>query len=414
MGVEAASGEPARAHAGGRGYAPLGDIRVVDLTRVYSGPYCTFLLAMAGADVIKVEPPTGDSLRNRRGPGGAALPFAMLNANKRTVTLDLKDERGRGLLLRLLANADVLVENFRPGVMDRLGLSRDALRARFPRLIYARATGYGSDGPYRDYPAMDLTMQAFAGVMDSTGFADRPPVKAGVAVVDFLAGAHLYGAVVTALLERERAGRALAAEVAMLDSTYLSLASSLGLAMRAGDAFVPRTGNRHSGLSVCPYNVYPAADGYVAIICNSNTNWQTLVKVLERDDLGADPRFATMAGRLAHMDEIDAEIARETRKHGRDALFTLLNGAGAICGAVRTLREVISDPLLHRSGLLTEIEHPEYGRLVVARSALRFSDQPDFVYQPSHALGADNDAVFGGELGLGDEELCALRKAGVI
>jgi len=352
----------------------------------------------------------------RRGQvsSGALVPFVMLNSNKRGVTLNLKSAAGRDLLIEMVRRSDVLVENFAPGVMDRLGIGARHLHKINPRLIYGSSSGYGKDGPYRDYPAMDLTMQAFAGVMDSTGFADRPPVKAGVAVVDFLAGAHLYGAVVTALLERERAGRALAAEVAMLDSTYLSLASSLGLAMRAGAAFVPRTGNRHSGLSVCPYNVYPAADGYVAIICNSNTNWQALVTALERDDLGADPRFATMAGRLAHMDEIDAEIARETRKHGRDALFTLLNGAGAICGAVRTLREVISDPLLHRSGLLTEIEHPEYGRLVVARSALRFSDQPDFVYQPSHALGADNDAVFGGELGLGDEELCALRKAGVI
>jgi CoA:oxalate CoA-transferase len=414
MGDDDAASEETHGRPGANGTGPLAGVRIVDLTRVYSGPYCTFLLAMAGADVIKVEPLEGDSLRHRKGPGGAALPFAMLNANKRTVTLNLKDEKGRALLLRLIATADVLVENFRPGVMDRLGLGRDALRARFPRLICACATGYGSDGPYRDYPAMDLTMQAFAGVMDSTGFPDQPPVKAGVAVVDFLAGAHLYGAIVTALLGRERDGRAMATEVAMLDSIYLSLASSLGLAMQAGDDFVARTGNRHSGLSVCPYNVYPAADGHVAIICNSNTNWHALAKALERDDLDSDPRFATMAGRIAHMDYIDAEIARETRKRGRDELFTRLNSGGAICGAVRTLREVIDDPLLHQSGLLREIDHREYGKLVVARSALRFSDQPNSVYEPSHALGADNDAVFRGELGLGAEELDELRKAGVI
>jgi formyl-CoA transferase len=393
---------------------PLHGIRVVDLTQVYSGPYCTFLLAMAGADIIKVEPPQGDSLRNRTGAGGAALPFAMLNANKRTVTLNLKDENGQALLLRLIATADVLVENFRPGVMDRLGLGRDAVRARFPRLIYASASGYGSDGPYRDCPAMDLTVQAFAGLMDSTGFADKPPVKAGAAVADFLAGAHLYGAIVTALLRRQRDGQAMATEVAMFDSLYLSLASSLGLAMRAGDDFVARTGNRHSGLSVCPYNVYPAVDGYVAIICNTDTNWRALVQALGRDDLDADPRFVTMAGRIAQMDHIDAEIARETRKRGRDELFTLLNKSGAICGAVRSLREVIEDPLLHASGLLREIDHPEYGKLVVARSCLRFSDQAGSAYEPSHALGADNDAVLGRELGLSDDDLARLRKAGVI
>ncbi|MFL6934562.1 MAG: CaiB/BaiF CoA transferase family protein [Xanthobacteraceae bacterium] len=409
MEIDAAA-EPRDSGAGG---GPLHGIRVVDLTRVYSGPYCTFLLAMAGADVIKVEPPEGDSLRNRKGPGGAALPFAMLNANKRMVTLNLKEERGWLLLRSLMATADVLVENFRPGVMDRMGLGRDAVRAGFPRLIYASASGYGSDGPYRDYPAMDLTMQAFAGVMDSTGFPDQPPVKAGAALVDFLAGAHLYGAIVTALLRRERDGHVIATEVAMLDSLYPSLASSLGLAMRAGDDFVARTGNRHSGLSVCPYNVYPAADGYVAIICNTNLNWQALVRALGRDDLGADARFATMAGRIAHMDEIDAEIARETRRRGRDELFRLLNGAGAICGAVRTLREVIDDPLLHQGGLLRKIDHPEYGELVVFRSALRFFGEAECAYERSHPLGADNDRVFR-ELGLDDEELAELRSTGVI
>jgi CoA:oxalate CoA-transferase len=409
--MERAAIEHTRARPAGTG--PLNGIRVVDLTQVYSGPYGTFLLAMAGADVIKVEPLDGDSLRHRQGPGGA-LPFAMLNANKRTVTLNLKAERGRALLMRLIATADVLVENFRPGVMDRLGLGRDAVRTRFPRLIYASASGYGSDGPYRDYPAMDLTMQAFAGVMDSTGFPDKPPVKAGAAVADFLAGAHLYAAVVTALLRRERDGQAIATEVAMLDSVYLALASSLGLAMRAGEKFVARTGNRHSGLSVCPYNVYPAADGFIAIICNTNANWQALVNALGRDDLAADPRFASMAGRVAHMDEIDAELARETRKRRRDELFMLLNKAGAICGAVRTLREVIDDPLLHASGLLREIDHPEFGRLVVARSPLRFSDQPGAGYEPSHAVGADNAAVFGAELGLSNDDLAELKRAGVI
>jgi CoA:oxalate CoA-transferase len=398
----------------GQGTGALGGIRVLDLTRVYSGPYCTFLLAQAGADVIKIEPPEGDSLRNRKGPGGSALPFAMLNANKRTVTLNLKDERGWLLLRGLMAGADVLVENFRPGVMDRMGLGREAVRAQFPRLIYASASGYGSDGPYRDYPAMDLTMQAFAGVMDSTGFPDQPPVKAGAALVDFLAGAHLYGAIVTALLKRERDGEIIATEVAMLDALYPSLASSLGLAMRAGNAFVARTGNRHSGLSVCPYNVYPAADGYVAIICNTNANWQALAKALGRDDLGSDPRFATMAGRIAHMEKVDAEIAGETRCRGRDELFGLLNAAGAICGAVRTLREVIDDPLLHQSGLLRRIDHPEYGELVVFRSALRFFGEAECAYEPSRALGADNAAILGGELGVSDHELAELRQAGVI
>src|SRR5215211_865077 len=213
----------------GAGGGPLHGIRVVDLTRVYSGPYCTFLLAMAGADVIKVEPPEGDSLRNRKGPGGAALPFAMLNANKRMVTLNLKEERGWLLLRSLMATADVLVENFRPGVMDRIGLGRDAVRAGFPRLIYASASGYGSDGPYRDYPAMDLTVQAMSGVMSITGFPENAPVKSGAALCDFFGGVHLYGAIVTALLHRERTGEGSQVDVAMLEAVYPSLASSIGM-----------------------------------------------------------------------------------------------------------------------------------------------------------------------------------------
>lgn len=338
----------------------------------------------------------------------------MINANKRMVTLNLKAKEGKDLLMRLVATADVLVENFRPGVMDRLGLGREALGALYPRLIYASASGYGSKGPYRDHPAMDLTVQAFSGVMDTTGYADRPPVKAGPAVVDFITGVHLYGGIVTALLNRERHGKAVSTEVAMIDAIYPSLASNLGSAMAADESYVPRTANRHGGLSVCPYNVYPAADGYIAIICNDNAHWHALAKTLGRDDLDTDARFGTMAGRVRHMEFIDTEIARETRKHGRDDLFQRLNRSGALCGPVRTLPEVLNDPKLRESGMLREIDHPEYGRLVVPQSAIRFSDQAGDAYEPSHGLGADNEAIFCAELGLSADELAALRKTGVV
>src|SRR5215216_1816431 len=393
---------------------PLSGIRVIDLTRIYAGPYASFLLAAAGAEVIKVEPLDGDSLRRRPARGGVPLPFAMLNANKRMITLNLKASEGKKLLRRLLATADVLVENFRPGVMDRLGFGRQHICGTHPRLIYASASGYGGAGPYRDHPAMDLTVQAFSGVMDTTDYPDRPPVKAGPAVVDFMTGVHLYGGIVTALLNRERHGKAISTEVAMIDAIYPSLASNLASAFAGADGYVPRTGNRHGGLSVCPYNVYPAADGYIAIICNDNAHWHALAKALGRDDLDADPRFGTMAGRVQHMDFIDGEIARETRKHGRDELFQRLNRNGALCGAVRTLPEVLNDPKLRESGMLREIDHPDYGRLIVPQSAIRFPDQAGQRYEPSRGLGADNEAVFIDELGLSADELSALREAGVV
>ncbi len=208
---------------------PLDGVTVIDLSQIYNGPYATFLLATAGATVIKIEPPGGESLRRRGVVGGAALPFAMLNGCKQSLELNLKAEDGKQVLRDLVRGADVLVENFAPGVMERLGLGCAALQAINPRLVYAQSSGFGSTGPYRDYPAMDLTVQAMAGVMSITGFPDRPPVKAGPALCDFFAGTHLYGAIVTALYEREKTGLGRQVEVAMLDAVYPSLSSSLGL-----------------------------------------------------------------------------------------------------------------------------------------------------------------------------------------
>ncbi|HEY5263513.1 MAG TPA: CoA transferase, partial [Steroidobacteraceae bacterium] len=318
---------------------PLRGVRVLDLSRIYSGPYCTFLLAMAGAEVIKVETPDGEHLRKRNANTGAALPFPMLNANKRFMTLDIKTPRGRDIVRALVPRMDVLVENFRPDVMDQLGLGRKTLTEINPRLIYASINGFGREGPYRNDAAMDLTIQARSGIMDSTGFPDNPPVKAGPAICDFYAGVHLYGAIVSALLHRERTGEALAPEVAMLDAIYPSLCSNLAMAMADGN-YVRRTGNRHGGLSQCPYNVYPAADGYFAIICINDRHWRGLLRALGREDLD-QPRFATISDRVKHMDYIDAELAKATASKTRGDLAVALNAAGVPCGPVHSLTEVI-------------------------------------------------------------------------
>lgn len=200
-------------HAATQPQYPLSGITVIDLSHVYNGPYAAFLMAMAGAEVIKVEPPGGEHLRSRGDMGGAAFAFAMLNSNKKSVTLNLKTEKGRGLLKELAARADILVENFAPGVTDRLGIGPAELHKVNPRLIYGSSSGYGKSGPYRDYPAMDLVMQAMCGIINSTGFPDQPPVKSGVALCDFSAGTHLYAAIMTALYERERTGKGRVVEV---------------------------------------------------------------------------------------------------------------------------------------------------------------------------------------------------------
>jgi len=209
------------------------------------------------------------------------------------MSLDLKNPQGRDLLIEMVKRADVLVENFAPGVMERLGLGVTAMHKINPRLVYAQSSGYGQDGLYRDYPAMDLTVQAMSGVMDITGFADREPVKAGPALCDFFAGVHLYGGIVTALLDRERTGRGRTVEVAMLDAVYASMSSQLSMSFGMGWEDAGRTGNRHGGLAESPYNVYSTSDGYIAIICVGEQHWKNLLDAMQRPDLRDDPRFQT-------------------------------------------------------------------------------------------------------------------------
>ena len=397
---------------------PLEGVTVIDLSQIYNGPYATFLLATAGATVIKIEPPGGESLRRRGVVGGAALPFAMLNGCKQSLALDLKSEAGKAVLRDLVQRADILVENFAPGVMERLGLGCTALQAINPRLIYAQSSGFGSTGSYRDYPAMDLTVQAMAGVMSITGFPDRPPVKAGPALCDFFAGTHLYGAIVTALYEREKTGLGRQVEVAMLDAVYPSLSSSLGLlhgtqAAAAGD--VPsRTGNRHGGLAEAPYNVYPTSDGYIAIICVGEVHWRSLLTAMGRDDLVADPRFASLKDRVAHMDEIDRVVGGWTQRFDKQALFALLQRHRVPCAPVRELAEVVNDPHMHERGSLQWQDHPELGRIVVQHSAMRYHGSALRRLEPSHPLGADADRVLADHAGRGPDEIAALRRDKVI
>ena len=393
---------------------PLDGVTIVDLSQIYNGPYATFLCATAGATVIKIEPPGGESLRRRGVVGGAALPFAMLNGCKQSLQLDLKSEAGKDILRDLVRGADVVVENFAPGVMDRLGIGCDALQRLNPRLVYAQSSGYGSSGPYRDYPAMDLTVQAMAGVMSITGFPDRPPVKAGPALCDFFAGTHLYGAIVTALFERERTGIGRRVEVAMLDAVYASLSSSLGLHFGTGGDMPPRTGNRHGGLAEAPYNVYPTRDGYIAVICVGDVHWRSLLTAMGRDDLAGDPRFATLKDRVAHVDEIDRTVSSWTAGFDKQALFTLLQRHRVPCAPVRELDEVVNDPHLHDRGFLQRQQHPELGPIVVQHSPLRFAGSALRPLEPSRPLGADADAILEERLGRDPAATDALRKAKVI
>ncbi len=391
---------------------PLDGVTVIDLTQIFNGPYATFLMAQAGAEVIKIEPPEGEHLRKRQGSAkGAAMPFAMLNANKRSITLNLKSEAGRQVLKDLVKTADVVVENFAPGVMDRLGLGAKTLQAINPRLIYACSTGYGGDGPYRDYPAMDLAVQAMSGLMETTGYPEDPPVKAGATVCDFAAGTHLFAAIAVALFDRHRTGKGRVVEVAMLDTIFPTLASSLSMYYGSGGTEVARTGNRQSGLAVAPYNAYPTSDGYVVIIAGNDQRWHNLVKALGHPELAEDPRFATMRDRCSNMDALDEEIGKITRQKTKEEIFQSLVKVRIPSAPVRSLKEVVNDPHLHQRGMLRWIDHPEYGRMVVPATPIRFADQPLREYQPSVGLGVDTEAVLKEKLGI-DAETAAKLRAG--
>jgi crotonobetainyl-CoA:carnitine CoA-transferase CaiB-like acyl-CoA transferase len=389
---------------------PLDGIRVLDLGRIYQGPWCGTLLALAGADVIKVEEPGGEPAR-RGDPAGATVPFAMLNSNKRAVTLNLKAARGRDLFLELVADADVVVENFGPGTMDRLGLGPESLLEVNPRLVYGGATAYGIDGPDRDQLGMDITIQAHSGVMSVTGFPDQPPVKAGVAFVDFLGGVHLYAGIVTALYERERTGRGRIVDVAMVDTIYPTLASNMSAYYRDGVA--PRSGNGHGGGALVPYDVYPTSDGHIAIIVVTSQHWVKLCEAMGQPELAGDDRFRSNGRRFHNVEELDAIIGRWTGSHTRAEVVAALKVAKVPAAAVRDVGEVVEDVHLHQRGAIQRIDHPQLGPVVVPNTPLRFRGTPQMPLVPSPGLGAHNGEVFG-QLGLSESEVDQLREDGVV
>jgi CoA:oxalate CoA-transferase len=391
---------------------PLEGIVVLDLGRIYQGPWAGFLCAAAGADVVKIEAPGGEPARTRGGSGRTSIPFVVINSCKRSVTLYLKRAEGRSLFLRLVERADVVLENFAPGVMERLGLGSDLLLGANPRLIYAAATGYGTSGPDRDLQAMDITVQAHAGVISVTGLPDGPPVKAGAAFIDFLGGTHLYAGIATALFERERTGVGRVVDVAMVDTVYPTLASSLTSWYRDGTA--PRVGNRHSGLGVTPYNVYAAADGHVAIICVAEQHWARLAAAMGRPDLARDERYATNRERVKRMEEVDHLVEAWTSTRDRAEVAAALAEVRVPCAPVRGVGELLDDRHQHERGALAHVHHSDAGDVVVPHSPVRFRDSELRPLEPAAALGEHNGEVFGSWLGVPDGELARLGADGVI
>jgi CoA:oxalate CoA-transferase len=389
---------------------PLKGIRVLDLGHVFQGPYATFLMAMAGADVIKVEPPRGDMSR-RRGRDGD-YPFRALNGCKRGVVLNLKTERGKELLIELSRSADVLVENFAPAVMPRLGLGPDVFRKVNPRLIYASASGFGSTGPYADKLALDLTIQAMGGLMSTTGELGGRPLKAGAPVADFMSGAHLYGAIVTALFERERTGRGRAIEVSMLEALFVTMLPAAGHAYSSHH--VPRrTGNRHVADSYVPFDTFETADGWVAIVAATDEHWIKLTEAMGRTDLRDDPSLRHLQGRIARIDDVTEEVTKWTSTRTREEISALCEKFRIPAAPLSDALEVLSDPHLLARGFLTH-QPTEAGPVALPNSPMRYEGSGLRPLTSPPSLGEHTAQVLTELCGLDEVSIGELRRAGVI
>ena len=394
---------------------PLDGITVIDLTQIYQGPYATFLMAKAGANVIKIEPINGEPSRIRaKVSGSASLPMAMLNTNKRGVTLNLKTAGGRELFKEMIKRADIVIENFAPGVMDRLGVGWSVLHEINPRLIYGTGTGYGLSGPDRDNLAMDVTIQASSGMMSVTGMPDGPPMRAGASIVDFLSGVHLYAGIMTALYERTQTGEGRLVEVAMQDTAYPTLASNLGFTYRGSGALPPRVGNRHGGLALAPYNVYEASDGHIAVVCVTEPHWHKMLAAMGREDLKDDPRFSTNKARVENLSQTDEVVQQWASARTRDELVALSKQHGFPAAPVRNLIEVMNDPHMHARGMLEWFEDEDLGRIVLPGSPLMIHGADRVATVSSPKLGQHNQEIYGQWLGMSDAAIEALKKEGTI
>jgi crotonobetainyl-CoA:carnitine CoA-transferase CaiB-like acyl-CoA transferase len=385
----------------------LEGIRVVDLSRILSGPFCSMFLADMGAEVIKIEDVgDGDPVR-RQGilRNGYSLYFATFNRNKRSMTLDLRSEQGKAVLRKLVATADVVLDNFRPGIMDKIGLSREELMRIKPDLVIGHITGFGQAGPYRDRPAFDFIAQAMSGFMSVNGAEGEPPMRAAPPLSDLIAGAYAAMGICAALVRRERTGQGEEVSTSLVDGMVANLAFLASHYFDTGEQPL-RTGNDH-GL-VAPYGLFDAADGQVAIAPSNDQVYLKLIDALGLSYLREHPDFATNRDRFERRAAINALVNEVTRRQPIEHWLAVLNAAGVPCGRVMGLAEVFDDPQIKHQEMQITIDHPRHGPLDVLGFPIKFTDEPCRVHRVPPDLGADTDAILA-ELRYSPEEIAALH-----
>jgi crotonobetainyl-CoA:carnitine CoA-transferase CaiB-like acyl-CoA transferase len=393
---------------------PVAGITVVDLTRVLSGPYCTMLLADMGARVIKIEQPgLGDETRAWGPPfqGGESAYFLSINRSKESMALDFKHPSGRRLLDSLIASADVLVENFRPGTLDRLDLDYETVSSQHPGLVYCSVSGFGRTGPRREVAGYDMVLQAEAGLMSITGPADGPACRLGVAVADILAGLLACHGIVLALYAKQRSGKGQLVDVAMFDSVVSLLSYQAALCLATGISPV-RMGDEHP--TIVPYDSFDAADGPFVLAVGNDDQWRRTCDVARLPALADDPRFATNPARVEHRRELRPLLAATFRTRSREIWIAELGRAGVPCGAVRDIADVLADPQVATRSMLEAIEHPMAVVIQLLGVPIKLSATPGGVRTPPPLLGEHTRRVLEQNLRLQAAEIDALEQEGVI
>jgi formyl-CoA transferase len=392
---------------------PLAGLTVLDLTRVLAGPYCTMLLGDMGARVIKIEQPgRGDDTRAWGPPfvSGESTYFLSVNRNKESVTLDFKSPRGRHILDQLIARADVLVENFRPGTLARLGLDYDSLKSTQPRLVYCSISGFGQNGPRSSQPGYDAIVQAEGGLMSITGDASGPPFRLGVAIADLTAGLLATQGIALALFARERTGHGQFVDVALFDAV-VSLLSYHASAALNGSVIPSRMGNRHP--QIAPYDMFAAADSDFFLAVGTDEQFARLCRVTSLESLIRDERFATNPARVAHYPQLREQLAVVLRERTRAEWIAALTAAGAPCGAVRDVPDVMADPQVTARAMIAAVEHAAAGTVKVLGVPVKLSENPGSVRTAPPTLGEHTTGVLS-ELGMNAGEIATLRQAGIV
>jgi CoA:oxalate CoA-transferase len=392
---------------------PLQGVVVLDLSRVLAGPYATMVLADMGADIIKIEPPGAGDDSRAFGPfvGKESAYFMSLNRNKRSMTLNLKEPAAQALFKQMVKKADVVLENYRPGTMEKFGLGYEDLKPINPKIVYAACSGFGHSGPYSDKPAYDVIVQGMGGIMSITGQEGGEPTRVGASVGDITAGLFTAIGVLTALYHRALTGEGQKVDVGMLDCQLAILENAIARYLVSGVAPVP-IGNRHP--SITPFEAFKAQDGYIIIAVGNDRLWEKFCNLIDRPDMVSDERFATNPKRTQYQRDLKAILDTVFPAKTVAAWIETLEGAGIPCGPINTVDRIVNDPHIKAREMIVETDHPVAGKIKMAGVPIKLSATPGAVETPAPLLGQHTNEILHQLLGLGEQDVAALRAKGVV